>query len=263
VQVPVFINCRDRLSSLLELIRWLEAVGVDEIYLLDNDSAYEPLLDYYRSTPHTVVRLGRNYGRLAMWEAPGILDLVNGRHFVFTDPDVVPDTACPADAIDRFLELLQRYPSVEKAGFGLRIDDLPDHYPHKDAVIVMERPYWRRRLERGAYFSPIDTTFALYRPGAPPTDRAIRTGPPYVARHTTWYLDFDNLPPDEAFYQARAARHTDDSPYTSHWISTYLPGVVSRAIERSTSRRPARIYRLAKEQIAWTVRERRALRRGR
>ena len=70
MQVPVFINCRDRLAPLRDLIAWLERAGCDEIYLLDNDSAFEPLLDYYRETPHTVIRLGENVGKWALWDAP-------------------------------------------------------------------------------------------------------------------------------------------------------------------------------------------------
>jgi hypothetical protein len=45
-------------SPLIELVDWLERIGCQEIILLDNDSAYEPLLDYYRTTPHIVLTLG-------------------------------------------------------------------------------------------------------------------------------------------------------------------------------------------------------------
>src|SRR5205085_2892488 len=47
MSVPVFINCRERVTSLAALVSWLERAGCDEIYLLDNDSVYEPLLEYY------------------------------------------------------------------------------------------------------------------------------------------------------------------------------------------------------------------------
>ena len=63
--VPIIINCRDRLGSLVELVDYLERAGQDRIYLLDNDSAYPPLLEYLAHSPHEVVRLGRNAGRLS------------------------------------------------------------------------------------------------------------------------------------------------------------------------------------------------------
>jgi hypothetical protein len=262
VQAPILINCRDRLTSLLELIGWLEGVGVGEIYLLDNDSAYEPLLEYYEATPHTVIRLGANYGRLSAWAADGVMDRVRGRRFVFTDPDIVPDDRCPPDAIARFAELLERYPAITKAGFGLRIDDLPDHYPHKRDVVALERTWWRKRVERGVYFAPIDTTFALYRPDAEQHGPALRTGPPYVARHTSWYLDFDDLPPDEAFYQARAANQTEHSPHTSHWIRAELPEGLRGFVEETRRMSPSRAYARAKDKLRWALRERDALKRG-
>lgn len=228
----VFVNCRDRVATLVELVSWLERAGCEEIHLLDNDSAYEPLLDYYERTPHTVVRLGRNYGRLALFEAPGVLDRAAGRPYVYTDPDVVPAPDCPLDALDHFAELLARYQTVSKAGFGLRIDDLPDHYAHKEAVLTWEQQFWERALEPGVYYAPVDTTFALYRPGSGfVIDSAIRTGPPYVARHDTWYLDLAHPGDEERFYRSRAAAETVHSPRTSHWSAAELPAALLHDIE--------------------------------
>ena len=254
--VPILINCRDRVSSLLELIGWLEAAGHQEICLLDNDSIYEPLLDYYRSTPHTVLRLGADYGRLAPWVAPGVIDRTSGRSFVFTDPDIVPVAECPLDAVAHFAELLERFPAIAKAGFGLRIDDLPDHYVHKRDVVAWERTFWRKRVEPGVYLAPIDTTFALYRPNVQQHGDAVRTGPPYVARHTSWYLDFDALPLDEAFYQQRAEHHTEASPHTSHWIRAELPTGLQAAIDEVRSPSLALRYEQAKEAVRWRLRGR-------
>lgn len=155
---PVFVNCRDRVTTLVELVSWLERAGCEEIHLLDNDSTYEPLLEFYRQTPHSVVRLGENYGRLALFEAPGVLARAGGKGFVYTDPDVVPAPDCPLDALDHLDELLARYPTVSKVGFGLRVD-VPDHYAHKEAVVTWEQQFWQRELEPGAYHAPIDTTF--------------------------------------------------------------------------------------------------------
>jgi len=258
VQAPVFINCRDRVTDLRGLVGWLERAGVEEIYLLDNDSVYEPLLAYFEETPHTVVRLGQNYGRFALWVAPGAYDLTRGRSYAYTDPDIVPVDECPGDALDRFAELLGRYPAVAKAGFGLKIDDLPDHYAHKAAVQAWEGQHWRWPVEEGAYLSAIDTTFALYRPGSQmrPAE-AIRTGPPYVARHAPWYLDLDDLPDEEAFYQTRGGE-------TFHWNVPDLPEWLGSEVERIRSERPslvsrailnARMYR----RLRWTVRGRRML----
>lgn len=196
---------------------------MEEIILLDNDSEYEPLLDYYRESPHRVVELGRNVGRLALFTNPDAFALVRGRHFVYTDPDVVPDDRCPFDAVERFGGLLRRF-GCTKAGFGLRIDDLPEHYQHRDVVIRWESRYWTTPVAPNVYRAPIDTTFALYQPHTKGFSfDAVRTGPPYIARHETWYLDPAALPEDELFYRTRLAAHTDESPHTSHWSGSEAP----------------------------------------
>lgn len=42
----MFVLCRDRVEPLRELVDWLELAGLERIVLIDNDSAYEPLLAY-------------------------------------------------------------------------------------------------------------------------------------------------------------------------------------------------------------------------
>jgi hypothetical protein len=144
-------------------------------------------------------------GRLSPWASDLFDKLGIAGRFVFTDPDIVPDETCPLDAIDFFGEILDMYPERDKAGFGLRIDDLPDAYRFKQQVLSWESQFWERRLAPRLYDAPIDTTFALYREPAPHhVDRAVRTGYPYVARHTPWYLDERSLPEDEEFYRGRS-----------------------------------------------------------
>jgi hypothetical protein len=203
---PVIVNCRDRLSCLVLLVDWLEGAGVERIILVDNDSHWEPLLDYYTVTPHTVVRLGQNLGYLAPWVA-GVVDRVaRNEPYVVTDPDVVPDPGCPLDAIDHLCAVLGRYSGYVKVGLGLRIDDLPACYARRHHVLAWEAQYSRRKLARGLYHAGVDTTFALYRPGVPFNRRpSIRTGAPYLARHLPWYADSARPSAEDLFYLARAS----------------------------------------------------------
>ena len=140
MDIPCFINCRDRLTDLRKLVDWLESTGIQRIILMDNDSSYEPLLAYYEETPHEVKRLGQNIGSRAIWDA----NLAPNEHFVYTDPDVLPHEECPLDAIDYLFELSNRYPDLPKVALGLFIEDLPgDHYLKRaffaDALIVQVR----------------------------------------------------------------------------------------------------------------------------
>lgn len=213
--IPVFINARDRVTCLSQLVTWLENAGHERIVIVDNDSTYEPLLDYYKNCPHQVVKLGANLGHLAVWRAGLIEQIGYNGSYVVTDPDVVPDEMCPYDAVERFYELLQRY-GVDKAGFGLRVDNLPDSYKFKQSVIKWESQFWENQLDEGVYHADTDTTFALYRPGAPVgTYSAVRTGFPYVAQHTTWYQDSENLSPEDVYYR-------DHATAISTWTGTEI-----------------------------------------
>ena len=45
--IPIIINNRNRLTYMKMLISSLEKRGYNNIYIIDNDSTYPPLLDYY------------------------------------------------------------------------------------------------------------------------------------------------------------------------------------------------------------------------
>jgi hypothetical protein len=224
---PVVINCRDRLASLAELVAWLERAGQGPIVLVDNDSTYPPLLHYYEQTPHEVVRLGQNAGPYAPWTSGIVAERFAGQWYAATDPDIVPDEGCPLDALAFFHDVLRRYPEYPKAGFGLRIDDLPDHYRFAAEVRDWERRFWDDAVEPGLYAAAIDTTFALYRPDVGfQIDSAIRTGPPYVARHTAWYVDSDDPSEEERWYRARVRLEANS------WNHEQLPSWLAEAVDR-------------------------------
>lgn len=205
VRGPVLINCRDRVTPLRRLVRWLEEAGHDRIYLIDNDSTWAPLLEYYETTPHTVVHLRANLGSHGIWDDGVLHQLGIDGSYVVTDPDVVPTEDCPLDALERLSDLLTRYPEVVKAGLGLRIDDLPPHARWRQEAIDWEAQFWMDEVEPGVFRADIDTTFALYRaPGPFAYGPALRTGPPYVARHTPWYLDYGALSEEDSYYRAHA-----------------------------------------------------------
>lgn len=208
IDVPVFLIVRDRLSPLVDLIAWLERVGHDEIWLVDNDSTYPPMVDFLHTTRHHVIRIGRNMGHRSPWLSGAVQRHAHGRFFVVSDPDVVPAVDCPDDAVDHFRTLLDRYPHIDKVGFGLRIDDLPDAYPLADTVRKWEQRFWSDEVEPGVFRADIDTTFALYRPldRRHSEDRALRTGAPYLAQHRPWYCDPANLSLEDQYYRDHAER---------------------------------------------------------
>lgn len=210
--VPIIINNFNRLDYLSRLINSLEQRGYKNIIILDNDSTYPPLLNYYKQTPYEVVYLRHNYGFLALWES-GVYKRFCHQFYVYTDPDVVLDEQCPEDFMQFFLSVLVRHPACLKVGFGIRIDDLPDCYTAKQSVIKWENQFWEKPVDEKLFLAQVDTTFALYRPyckGGYSRHQVFRTNYPYVIKHLPWYQDTENLTEEEKYY-------TSHSKKASHW----------------------------------------------
>jgi len=228
-QIPIYISCRDTVSDLCQLVAWLEGAGHERIVLVDNASTWSPLLDYLHESPHRVVHLADNIGPRAFWDA-GIfeIDRIPDEPYVVTDPDVLPTEDCPTDLVDHLLEGLDRYPIIDKAGVGLKIDDLPRHYKHRELVLEWESQFWQAGLGPGFFRAQIDTTFAVYRPSivAWSLQPAARSDIPYLARHLPWYSDLSSPTEEELYYRERARSGKGGS----NWTQTDLDSELRRAI---------------------------------
>lgn len=210
--IPIIINNFNRYTYLLVLIESLEKRGYHNIYIIDNNSTYPPLLEYYKTCKHKVLLLHENVGYKSIWET-GVFEMFKHSYYVYTDSDMQIDVNCPNDFMEKFVKLLKKYRFCQKVGFGLRIDDLPDCYMHKKDVIKMESLYWERKAEPGVYYAPIDTTFALYRPYTGQQvnhlRKTLRTGAPYVIKHLPWYINSANMDDEELYYINNISQSTE------------------------------------------------------
>ncbi|HEV2134653.1 MAG TPA: hypothetical protein VGR47_10385 [Terracidiphilus sp.] len=199
------------MKPLTKLLEWLNQAGHHNIILIDVASTYPPLLKFLDSSPYRVVKLKRNIGFAALWMLPEFRKVIRNKWFVYSDSDVVPAEFCPPDAVAYLYHLLQEFPGYLKAGLGLRLDDIPDHYRHRQEVLDWESGLYAREVAPEVFQADVDTTFALYRPQAPRTCPALRTRGTYEARHTPWYADSANPDAEEIYYQAHAW------PVRRHW----------------------------------------------
>lgn len=203
-QTPVIIVNRNNLSrGFLRLVEWLQRAGMESITVIDNNSEWPPLLEYYDSIDSgiTVVRLTENLGNDALWK----LGTSIKTRFILSDPDVVPASYCPLDLVGKMHDVADRY-SPAKVGPSLRIDNIPSCYAQKNKVEAWEAQWWTNPIanEEG-YSALIDTTFALYEPGAGIWDNHhIRLAPPYSMEHIPWYEDSSNPSEEETFYRETA-----------------------------------------------------------
>jgi len=213
---PIVINNFNRLEWLQQQIDWLESVGQRNIIILDNLSNYPPLLDFYQRTKHLVIRLNGNVGHEAFWRTHVFQRF--GKYFhVYTDPDVLPTSETPKDFMFYFKSLLDEFNDIQKVGFGMKRDDIPDFYPKKKEVLDWENSLDQEEVKPQVFRSKVDTTFALYRPGAmfQCWERTLRTGGNYALRHMPWYEDPKNLSEESINYL-----NTTNS--SSSWYNTVL-----------------------------------------
>lgn len=163
----------------------------DPIFI-DNNSTYEPLLDYYKTCPYDVVRLPSNMGHRVVWNS-GILDKVDNLYIV-TDPDLDISTI-PEDTIDLLKDALLKYTHKAKVGLSLELNDIPKDSPVYDKILGWETPFWQDRFNANFFDAPIDTTFAIYSKARPIHNflSALRSDRPYTAKHLPFYLTKETI----------------------------------------------------------------------
>lgn len=210
---------RDRVTYAKRCATALRAAGLD-VAIADQGTTWPAAaawLDAEETAGTVVLRHGPGTRPRDLWEWEPFREACGTGRYAVTDPDVIPAQDCPADWPARLCGLLDAWPDQTKAGLGLRTDDIPACYARRDLVTEWEAQFWRQPAGDGAYRAEIDTTLALYRPlGEVPgftTQTALRTGPPYLARHLAWYENPDNLTPELAWY------HEHAEPGISFWAS--------------------------------------------
>lgn len=209
--IPVYINVRNRLTTTRiladQIARLTDAIPI----LIDNASDWPALLEWYDQCPYEVIRLTENVGHHAPWKRviPGPEDFARqygSAYYAVTDCDLDLET-CPQDTLCALQEPFGWGRGIVKSGLSLRIDDLPTW---QNKVREWEGRWWQKPLAGSRFYSAlIDTTFALYDCRTPHARAmtvvgvpAVRSAPPYCARHVPWYLDGNHLDEENAHYFA-------------------------------------------------------------
>lgn len=198
MKIPVIINNRNFLTwpkAMVERIK--EYDGVGEIIIVDNDSTYPPLLEWYATNPCRIERLNDNLGMGAPWVSEVVKQL-NGAPYVLTDPDMgLEDT--PDDTLLYLFDKLNSL-QLDKVGLGLDWQIVEKKSPYYERLNVYEKSRWSNSpVIDGVYTEvQIDTTFALYN-----VDHYFIGGGsttfPYVARHYPWEFSIEEARNSEEF----------------------------------------------------------------
>lgn len=194
--IPIIINNFNRLTTTKKLADDLLKLGYTDIHILDNNSTYPPLLDWYKECPYKVELLGVNHGQLAIYNS-GYINNFEG-WVAYSDSDIELNQLIPRGFIEKMTEIAEKY-NILKVGLALRIDDLPTTR-YGLYIKGQEAKYWYQEVACGIYEAHIDTTFSVIKVGQPFQYEALRLAENYTARHIPWYLDYDNLTEEELYY---------------------------------------------------------------
>lgn len=220
--IKIVILNRDRLYPLIEQVDALKSRGYNNITIIDNQSAYQPLLDWYKESDLDIF-----YNDVTENSCHAFRDLVLIGHpkfkeivsnwYVFNDSDIIPIESVPENFIQDLIDFSKKH-DRPKVGMSIKIDDIDLTYPLNAWVYSYESTYWTNPILDGdveLYPHPIDTTFAVHAPNIIPTwsSNTLRAGVPYIVKHAPFYYDPNNLPDDEKFYLGRINKQS------SNWSS--------------------------------------------
>jgi GT2 family glycosyltransferase len=196
--IPIIINNFNRLTTTRKLVSDLKRLGYTEIHILDNNSTYPPLLEWYDTEPCIVYRLNDNLQGLSIYNSSYIEDFKEYPWIVYTDSDIELNPDTPPLFIEYLINLAEKY-SINKVGLAIRIDDLPET-PFATEYKNWEQKYWTTSPEPDVYEAHIDTTFCIIKPTLPFDYIALRIAGNLTCRHIPWYNDFDNLDEEEKYF---------------------------------------------------------------
>jgi hypothetical protein len=220
--IPIVILNRDRLIPLQEQVSALKSKGYHNITIIDNQSTYPPLLEWYKDSGLDVFHndVTENschaFRDLVLMQHPKFVEITS-QWFVFNDSDIIPLESVPENFINDLIDYAIRH-NKTKVGMSIKIDDLDLSYPLNAWVHSYESTYWTNAIIDGnveLYPHPIDTTFAVHAPNVLPTwsNDTLRVGAPYIVKHAPFYYNSDALPDDEKYYL------THMNKQSSNWSS--------------------------------------------
>ena len=214
---PIFLVNFNRFQPIQDLVVSLLERNYTNITIVDNNSSYPPLIEWYKKCPVKLYGVGKNVGPYVLNEIQEFKFITTKIPYVWSDGDVVPVSEAPKDFIEHMIEMAIEH-NIPKLGLSLVINDLPDNFKNKQEVIKHESIFTTLGHIDSKYGkiwkAPVDTTFAVCRtPNCGYNVNAYRMDWPYSARHMPWYYDSDNLPPDEILLKQTKLN------WCGHWSS--------------------------------------------
>lgn len=167
----------------------------NDIIIVDNQSSYQPLLDYYKNDfKYTVLKKNYNYGYI-VYHQKFVQDLV-GDIYIITDPDLKFNPKLPSNFLNDFIEISNHF-EANRVGFALLIDtdDIrEDTTCYGQSIQIWEKRFWLNKViypknpNLELYHASLDTTFCLVNRRF--KNEHIRVAGDYTCIHIPWHKNF-------------------------------------------------------------------------
>lgn len=192
MKIPIIINNRNLLtlpSKMVDVCKTFDDVG--DVIIVDNNSTYEPLLEWYKTNPCEIV-YSENNGQSCPW----IINLhqkLGAKYYVVTDPDL-DLSQTPKDCLLFIKDKMEKYQDYSKIGLSLYNWQVPENSPYHHFLKTWAIVNWdENSVSDGLLVNQlIDTTFGMY-----DIDKSRNSGKncatylPYSARHVPWEMTND------------------------------------------------------------------------
>lgn len=208
-EIPVVVICWNNYFFVKNFVNQLKRYK-NPIILLDNNSNYQPLLDYYKDIKKELgerieIRLlEENYGHLVYMTLKDTLPDI----YILSDPDLELNQNMPENFAEILLNISNSH-KIYKVGAALSLDDADDfipcaNYNHGKNIRDWESKFWTNRIsndEYELYSADTDTTFCLVNNNYYSGNEydSIRISGNFKVRHLPWYNDYikKNISQDE------------------------------------------------------------------
>lgn len=203
--IPIIILNRDRLTYLERVVGQFLLLGYDNLFVLDMDSSYPPLIEYYSSCKDFTLIMENNIGHKGLWEKGILRNLFRDHEWIaVTDSDISLSLDTPVGFIEQMIVVAKDF-RVDKVGLAITYDDITN-LVLKEIIDPIESQYWKQPLAHSlhqCYLAPSDTTMCIVRPKLPFTYQGIRLAD-WPIKHLDWYSGWDNLTEEEQYYMTHA-----------------------------------------------------------
>jgi len=227
--IPIIIICYNNykyVNHTIEQINKINPTYLDNIIILNNDSNDENTINYLNLSNHNIINNKNNGPWIDKSHNTHIYNSLPDK-FIITDPDLEFNKCLPNNFIEIMIELSNQY-DCDKIGFALSLDNhenmFCDKYIGNKTIYEWEKQFWDKKIHNtdyDLYQAPIDTTFCLVNKNG--TDKQIRIGGNFTAKHSPWYKDnnFLNIYDEYCTYYNQPNISTTRSMILSNILHNY------------------------------------------